>query len=183
MAKNTAVDRIADSQKKLADYKNKLKGKSLVELQKMETECIKKIDDLNKKVSNTKFNLPKDGYVNVAKSVQYFVNKETCDWRFVVAYQTLYDFWNPEKYQDKIPYATLDITLRTLGKQHYTGIDEWRKVIEMNDYFKSLSEAYYKLTSKIYDLASEHSALIDALNINDPDKANNKPVPTSGTNV
>lgn len=171
MAKTT-VNKIADAQKELAKFKKSLEGKTLKELEAIEQDIIKEADKVDKEVADTKFNLPADNYKKVANGIRYFLNKTSVQWQYSLAMKTIYEFWDPDKKADKIPYATLDTTLRQLGDKQFTGYDEWSNIVIINEYFVPLRNAYVKVTQQVYDIASKHSAVIDALNINDPSKAN-----------
>ena len=162
---------IEAQQKTLEKFEKSLKGKTFEELTELEQKIIAEADKADKKVADTKFDLPDETYKEVAKAIRYFINKKTVQWQYTLAMQTMYDFWD-EKNPKKISYATLDSTLRTLGEMQFTGIDEWRMVIVINKYFEPLRTLYVSTTQQVYDIASKHSAVIKALELQDPSKAN-----------
>jgi hypothetical protein len=84
---------------------------------------------------------------------------------------TMYEFWGPLN-PKTVGYPMFDGTLRTLGELKFTGYNEWKKVIQINDYFKDLRDEYQELTQEIWDNASKHSILCDRIQILDPEKAN-----------
>ena len=84
----------------------------------------------------------------------------------------MYDFWNPQERAANITYPMLDSTLRTLGEMQFTGYNEWAAVVVINKYFEKLRQGYVDATEKIYDIAAQHSAIIDELKIKDPNFAN-----------
>ena len=114
-----------DSIRMLKEYEESLKGKTLEELEKIESELIAEADANDQKVSKTEFDLPKENYKEVAEGIRMLLNKQTVQWQYTLGLVGLYDFWNPEKKSKKIPYAQLDAILRTLGQMQFTGYAEW----------------------------------------------------------
>jgi hypothetical protein len=170
MAKSKVVS-AAQKQKDLEKFTKSLKNKTVDELLKLEQEIIAEGDKVNETITKTLFDLPTETYEDVAAGIRYFINKKTVQWQYTLAMVTMYDFWT-EKNPGKIPYATLDTTLRTLGEQEFTGYGEWQKVVLINKYFEPLRKAYMATTELAYDNASRHSAIMSELQLKDPNKAN-----------
>jgi hypothetical protein len=154
---------IEEKQKMLKDYEESLNGKTLEELEKIESELIAEADANDQKVSKTEFDLPKENYAFVAEAIRKLLNKQTVQWQYTLGLVALYDFWNPEKKQNKIPYAQLDAVLRTLGQMQFTGYEEWTAVVAINKYFEPLHDAYVAATENTYDIASKHQAVMQAM--------------------
>ena len=144
----------------LKEYEESLKGKTLEELEKIESELIAEADANDQKVSKTEFDLPKENYKEVAEGIRMLLNKQTVQWQYTLGLVGLYDFWNPEKKSKKIPYAQLDAILRTLGQMQFTGYTEWAAVVAINKYFEPLHNAYVDATEATYDIASKHDIII-----------------------
>lgn len=164
---------LQEKQKMLKDYEKSLKGKTLEELEEIEKELIVDADENDKIISKTEFDLPKENYKEIAEGIRHLLNKQTVQWQYTLGLVALYDFWNPEKKADKIPYAQLDAVLRTLGQMQFTGYQEWAEVVAINKYFEPLHKAYVDVTEKTYDIASKHQAVMQAMDaIKNPDKSN-----------
>ena len=149
------------------DFKKSLEGKSLPELQEIEKQIVAEADKIDKEISETTFNLPKENYETVADAIKYFLNKQTVQWQYTLGMVGMYDFWDG-KQQTKIPYAQLDSILRTLGGMQFSGYEEWAKVIAINKFFEGLREQYVEVTQKAYDVATRHQMLMDAMGLNTP---------------
>ena len=161
-----------EQQKFLEDYKKEINSKSLEEVLEIEKEVIKEADAINDKISKYTFKLANKNYKEAAEAIRYFLNKKTVTWQFTVGMITMYEFWNPTKNPKTVGYPMFDGTLRTLGEFQFTGVDEWKKVVLINDYFKDLTDEYRELTQEIWDNASKHSIICDRIQILDPEKAN-----------
>ncbi len=154
---------IEEKQKMLKEFEDSLKGKTLEELEKMESEIIVEAEANDAEVSKAEFDLPKENYEKVAEGIRMLLNKQTVQWQYTLGMVGMYDFWDPKKRAKKIPYAQLDAVLRTLGAMQFTGYEEWASVIAINKYFESLHEKYLAITEKTYDIASKHQAVMQAM--------------------
>lgn len=155
-------------QEELSKFKETLSGKTLDELSKLEQDIIKKAEELDKKVSATKFDLPAKNYKEAATAVRAIFDKKTLQWQGALAMIPLYEFWDPAKKADKIAYAELDATLRTLGEMQFTGYVEWAQVAAINKYIEPLRDAYGDLTLKVYDIAARHNFIMDEMQLKTP---------------
>jgi hypothetical protein len=158
---------MALTQKDVEDYKQSLKGKTKEELLALEQEIVAECERIDKEVAEKTFDLPTENYVTVAEAIKYFLNKQQVQWQYTLAMVGMYDFWGSEK-QASIPYAQLDTILRTLGGLQFTGYEEWVKVIAINKYFEPLREAYMEVTGEIYDAATKHQVIQEALGLSTP---------------
>jgi hypothetical protein len=160
---------IEEKQKMLKEFEESVKGKTLEELEKLESQLIAQADENDQKVSKLEFDLPKDNYKVVAEGIRMLLNKQTVQWQYTLGLVGLYDFWNPEKKAKKIPFAQLDAILRTLGQMQFTGYNEWAAVVAINKYFEPLHNNYVEATEKTYDIASKHQIVMQAMdNIKNP---------------
>lgn len=162
---------VLEKKKQLAAFEESLKGLSLEELKAKEDEIVKLADENDKALATKEFKLSKDNYKVVADGIRKLLNKQTVEWRFTLGMVSMYDFWNPESFPTVVTYPMLDATLRTLGEMKFTGYDEWAIVVAVNKYFESLHAEYESATEKIYDIASQHNAIIDAMALKDPNAA------------
>ena len=159
---------ILQKKKQLAEFEKSLKEMSVEELKAKEQEIIKAADENDEALNKKVFNLPTENYKIVAKSIRMILNKQTVEWRFTLGMVSMYEFWNPEKFPKTITYPMLDATLRTIGEMKFTGYDEWASVVAINKYFEETHDEYEACTEKIYDIASQHSAIIDELGLREP---------------
>lgn len=159
---------VRKKQQQLKQFAQTLKELTVEQLQEKEQEIIKKADENDKAVGTKEFDLPTENYKIVAEAIQYFLNKQTVEWQFTLGLLSIFEFWDPENYSKKITYPMLDATLRTLGDMKFTGYEEWAKVIAVNKYFESLRTEYEETTETIYDIANQHSAIIDELQLRLP---------------
>lgn len=154
--------------KQISEFKNSLKEKNLEELKQMEQDIIKKAEEIDKETSNLEFEMPKENYKEAATGIRMMLNKKTVEWRFALGMVAMFDFWDPDVRSKTIKYPMLDSTLRTLGELQFTGYNEWASVVAVNKYFEGLRQQYVDATEKIYDVASQHSAILDELKLKDP---------------
>jgi len=155
-------------QEELSKFKESLSEKTLDELKALEQEIIKEAEDLDKKVSETKFDLPKANYKKVAAAIQSLLDKQSLPWQGALSMIQLYEIWDPEKEPEKIAYPEIDATLRTLGSLQYTGYVEWAQVAAINKYIEPLRDSYGDLTLKVYDVASRHNFIMDEMQLKTP---------------
>ena len=154
---------IEEKQKMLKEFEASLEGKSLEELEKIESLLIADADANDQKVSKLEFDLPKENYKEVAEGIRMLLNKQTVQWQYTLGLVGLYDFWNPEKRAKKIPFAQLDAILRTLGQMQFTGYNEWAAVVAINKYFEPLHNGYVDATEATYDIASKHNIVMEKI--------------------
>lgn len=157
-----------EKQKFLKEYGDSLKGKTLEELEKIEQEVIAEAEAVDKEVNEKQFTLEKKGYTDLANNIRALLDKQTVQWQYTVALVAMYEFWDPKKMPETVPYAMLDSTLRTLGQQTFSGYAEAKAVVNINAYFETIREEYAALTEKIYDVASKHNVVMEAMNLHKP---------------
>ena len=149
------------------DFKKTLDGKSLEELKKIEQKVIAECDAIDKEVAETSFNMPTENYAEVAKSIKHFLDKQTVQWQYTLGMVAMYDFWKDEC-PKTIPYAQLDSVLRTIGNMQFTGYEEWAMVVAINKYCEPLRAKYTEITQRVYDAASKHQMVMEALGLVQP---------------
>ena len=157
--------------KELEKFENSLKKMSLEELEKLEEEIIAEADKQGEELGKLEFDMPTENYEAVAEAVRKFLNKQSVQWQYTLGLVAMYDFWDPKKRQEKIPYPYLDSILRTLGGLQYTGYDEWAAVVAVNKFFEPLQKAYMDATQETFDIATKHDAIMKAMELNSPVKA------------
>lgn len=157
-----------EKQKFLQEYGESLKGKTLEELEKIEQEVIAEAEAVDQEVNGKKFELKEEGYKELAENIRMMLDKQTVQWQYTIALIAMYEFWDPEKKPETVAYAMLDSTLRNLGQLSFTGYDECKAVVNINAYFETIRVEYAALTEKIYDVASKHNVVMDAMNLKKP---------------
>ena len=172
MAKKTtkvATSPIEENQKKYNEYVASLEGKSTDELKAMEQDLIKLMDENDKKVSDAKFKLP-NGYSEFRANVIYFLDKQTVQWQYALGMLELVESLKED--MKEIAYPLFDVIVSNLGQLQFKGVEEWKKVKQMTEYVKPISEEYAVLKAYTYLLAEEHSAILNKLGVNDPNASN-----------
>ena len=150
------------------EFVKSLEGLDEKALREMEQKVIEESDKFQKNLNTTMFALPSKDYENVAKAIHKLLDKQTSQWQYTLGLVTMYEFWDEKKRPKEVNYPTLDGTLRTLGALSFTGYDEWKAVITINDYFEPMRKKYVDLTNEIYFNAEKHNAIMDKLKVFDP---------------
>lgn len=150
------------------EFVKSLEGLDEKALREMEQKVIEESDEFQKNLNTTMFALPSKDYENVAKAIHKLLDKQTSQWQYTLGLVTMYEFWDEKKRPKEVNYPTLDGTLRTLGALSFTGYDEWKAVITINDYFEPMRKKYVDLTNEIYFNAEKHNAVMDKLKVFDP---------------
>lgn len=150
------------------EFVKSLEGLDEKALREMEQKVIEESDKFQKNLNTTMFALPSKDYENVAKAIHKLLDKQTSQWQYTLGLVTMYEFWDEKKRPKEVNYPTLDGTLRTLGALSFTGYDEWKAVITINDYFEPMHKKYVDLTNEIYFNAEKHNAVMDKLKVFDP---------------
>ena len=70
---------------------------------------------------------------------------------------SIYEFFDSK--QKTIEYALLDTVLRMLGQFEYTGIEEWKNVKAINEYFSPIAVKYAEIGERIYLYADKYAAV------------------------
>lgn len=151
----------------LDEFKTSLSSMSLEELRELEEKVITECDEIDKEATETNFNMPTENYEEVSKAIKYFLDKQTVQWQYTLSMIAMYDFWKDEC-PKTIPYAQLDSVLRTIGGMQFTGYNEWAMVVAINKYFEPLREEYSKVMQKVYDAASKHQLVMEAIGLAEP---------------
>lgn len=151
----------------LDEFKTSLSSMSLEELRELEEKVIAECDEIDKEATETNFDMPTENYEEVSKAIKYFLDKQTVQWQYTLGMVAMYDFWKDEC-PKTIPYAQLDSVLRTIGGMQFTGYNEWAMVVAINKYFEPLREEYSKVMQKVYDAASKHQLVMEAIGLAEP---------------
>ena len=150
------------------EFVKSLEGLDEAALRELENKIIDESDEYQKSLNEKMFALPAKGYNEMAKAVHLLLNKQTSQWQYTLGLVTMYEFWDENKRPKEVNYPTLDGTLRTLGSLSFTGYDEWKAVLTINNYFEPMRAKYVELTNQIYFNAEKHNAVMDKLKIYDP---------------
>jgi hypothetical protein len=151
----------------LEEFKKSLEGKTQEELKKLELEIINECEAIDVEVSKTEFDMPAENYSEVAAAIRHFLNEETVQWQYTLGMVAMYDFWTEDR-PNKIPYAQLDSVLRTIGNLQFKGYENWCRVIAINKYFEPLREQYVETTQRVYDAATKHQTVMEAIGLSTP---------------
>ena len=111
---------------------------------------------------NTSFTASKIGEMIVD-----FISTQEVEWMYT---QGLYDLVKLWKVKDlkKIPYGAYDSTVRILGQCKFKGYENWRRILAVNEYLTGSHNAYNADTSYTIYLGQVHNALLNRLNVLNP---------------
>ena len=149
-----------------SEFKKTLLNKTEEELQTLLKDIIEESKELDAEVANIKYDLDDNGQTGSFEAIRYFLNKQEVQWNYTLGIIELYEFFNVK--QKTINFATLDTVLRMLGSLKFTGYDEWKKVEQVNTYFRSAAESYKDVTDRIYDIAERYQAVEGQLKMFQP---------------
>lgn len=161
--KTTNNDPRIERVKKMSDFKKTIQNASLDELKQLEQDVIKEADKVNKKVQETTFVLPEKDYGITACAIRKLLDKVSVQWQYAQAMVDMFDFWNPDEKPESVVYGLLDATLRQLGQMEFKGVEEWKAVTTVNAYFEPIKEQYIEVSTKIFDVADKHNAILEKM--------------------
>lgn len=178
MSTNNTQDPRIERAKKIDEFKKSIATMSEEQLKAKEEEVVKEADEVNKEVQSATIELPtnhKDAFTAIRK----LLGKVKVQWQYATAMAEMYDFWNPAKKKaGSVEYGLLDATLRYLGQLEFEGYDEWTAVSTINTYFEPIKNEYVAISTKIYDVADKHNAILERM---DAINALEKPVQVNET--
>ena len=161
--KTTNNDPRLERVKKMSDFKKTIQNATIDELKKLEQDVIKEADKVNKEVQETTFVLPEKDYQLTAQAIRTLLLKVSVQWQYAQAMVDMFDFWNPDEKPESVVYGLLDATLRQLGQMEFKGIEEWKAVTTVNAYFEPIKEQYIEVSTKIFDVADKHNAILEKM--------------------
>ena len=161
--KTTNNDPRIERVKKMSEFKKKIQNATIDELKKLEQDVIKEADKVNKEVQETTFVLPEKDYRITACAIRYLLDKVSVQWQYAQAMVDMFDFWNPDEKPESVVYGLLDATLRQLGQMEFKGVEEWKAVTTVNAYFEPIKEQYIEVSTKIFDVADKHNAILEKM--------------------
>lgn len=163
MSTNNIQDPRIERAKKIDEFKKSIASMSEEQLKAAEEEIVKEADEVNKEVQSATIELPanhKDAFTAIRK----LLGKVKVQWQYATAMAEMYDFWNPTKKKaGTVEYGLLDATLRYLGQLEFEGYDEWSAVSTINAYFEPIKSDYIAISTKIYDVADKHNAILERM--------------------
>jgi len=173
----TTTDTAELCEKQLEQYKTWVDTLSVEQLKDEEKKIIEIIEEYEKVLKEKSYPLGKkvmfEGrtYVKekVFKFIQEIINKREASYQETLGLYQLYQYWGGNV--EEVTYPILDSTLRTLeSTPKFKGMVEWEKILVINEYFKANnSEMTMDYLQQIY-YAHLHNAIIDNLQLKDPDK-------------
>ena len=107
--------------------------------------------------------MTEEDYRITAFAIRKLLNKVSVQWQYAQAMVDMFDFWNPDKKPESVVYGLLDATLRQLGQMEFKGFEEWKAVTTVNAYFEPIKEQYIEVSTKIFDVADKHNAILEKI--------------------
>jgi len=168
-------------EKQIEQYKTWVDTLSVDQLKEEEKKIIEIINEYEKILKEKTYPLGRKVLFDnktytsdkVFKFIQDIINKREANYSETLGLYQLYQYWGGNN--TSVSYPILDSTLRTLeSTPKFKGVSDWEKILVINEYFKSNnSEMTMDYLQQIY-YAHIHNAIIDKLQLNDPEKSNTK---------
>lgn len=175
----TAQEMAERLQKDLDEYKKFIETvNSQEKLNELEEDIMKEMDKNDAYLKDVRYALPdmcmfentKYSRSDVASKIIYFVSKIEQTWQYVLGLYELCKLWKTTDLKE-ITFGALDSTLRILDQCKFQGMTEWRDILIINEYMKSLHEAYAKDTTVTIWLSQKHNEIIKRRDLIDPVKS------------
>lgn len=165
----TAMEMAKRLEKEVEEYKEMVSSKKTQEeLDELEKALMDEMDEFDKYIKKRVYDLPTGcsfegkNYTrqDVAGKIIYFISKMEQTWQYVYGLYELCKLWKNTINQDTISYGALDSTLRLLDGGKFQGVSEWRDILIVNEFMKSMHEDYAKDTTIQLARAQKHDAII-----------------------
>lgn len=175
----TAQEMAERLQKDLDEYKDFIATiNSQEKLDELEKEIMTEMDKNDAHLKEVRYQLPdsctfentKYSRADVAGKIIYFVSKIEQNWQYVLGLYELCKRWKTNDLKE-INFGALDSTLRLLDQCKFQGMTEWRDILIINEYMKSLHEAFAKDTTVTIWLSQKHNEIIKRRDLIDPVKS------------
>lgn len=175
----TAQEMAERLQKDLDEYKDFIATiNSQEKLDELEKEIMTEMDKNDTHLKEVRYQLPdsctfentKYSRADVAGKIIYFVSKIEQSWQYVLGLYELCKRWKTNDLKE-INFGALDSTLRLLDQCKFQGMTEWRDILIINEYMKSLHEAFAKDTTVTIWLSQKHNEIIKRRDLIDPVKS------------
>lgn len=175
----TAQEMAERLQKDLDEYKKFIETvDSQEKLDELEKEMMTEMDKNDAHLKEARYALPdscvfegmKYSRADVAGKIIYFVSKIEQSWQYVLGLYELCKLWKTTDLKE-INFGALDSTLRLLDQCKFQGMTEWRDILVINEYMKSLHEAFAKDTTTTIWLSQKHNEIIKRRDLIDPVKS------------
>lgn len=175
----TAQEMAERLQKDLDEYKEFIGTvNSQEKLDELEKEIMVEMDKNDAHLKDVRYQLPdsctfentKYSRADVAGKIIYFVSKIEQTWQYVLGLYELCKLWKTTDLKE-INFGALDSTLRLLDQCKFQGMTEWRDILIINEYMKSLHEAFAKDTTVTIWLSQKHNEIIKRRDLIDPVKS------------
>lgn len=155
---------LTEQDKILQEFIESLKTKSKEELIALESEISKDIDEASKKYSKTMMPLPEENREETVGMILTLLDKYPIRWQDTLGAVRLYDEWDVPSITE-ISYPAFNTTLEILGGLTYTGYDEWKMVVAIDEYVQPLHDLFAEITNDIYSLSTKHAYIVQALEL------------------
>ncbi len=185
--KKTLQDVSKEFDSMISEYKQEISGMNVDQLKEEELRIVKIADEWDETLKTIEYPLAK--YVTFRdanqtfsrKTIGEFINsileKVECEFSYTLGYYELWEWWSKPK--GTINYHTLNSTLSTLGTNiRYKGPQQWQKILVINEYFKALHNEYQIDNFFTILYGTCHSAVLDELNLKDPERSNHEDTTT-----
>lgn len=140
------------------------------ELQRMEDEVMREMDENDAYVRNVKYDLAKgvdyDGehfsVGEIRNKIISFLNRSEVEWSYTLGLYQLVKFWKTKE-ETTITYPVYDSTLRILNTLKFKGFNDWKDILVVNEFFKGNHENYLKDTALVVFASQKHNTIVSRM--------------------
>lgn len=170
-------------QKEADEHKKKMEEiTSIEELDKLEEEVLKDLEEFDKYIKQKRYKLPTsvnfDGAIyskqQVGDRIARALNKKEVTWQYSLGLYQLHKLWSNIRQFATIPYDAYDSTVRILGDISFKGFTEWRDILIINEFFVAPNKEFYKDSTMLIYYSTIHSQILERKQMLSPVKTDDK---------
>ena len=170
-------------QKEADEHKKKMEEiTSVEELDKLEEEILKTLEDFDVYIKQKRYKLPVsinfDGIAyskqQVGDRIARALNKKEVTWQYSLGLYQLHKLWSNIRQFATIPYDAYDSTVRILGDITFKGFTEWRDILIINEFFVAPNKEFYKDSTMLVYYSTIHSQILERKQMLSPVKSDDK---------
>lgn len=156
-------------QKEADEHKKKMEEiDSIEELDKLEEEILKTLDEFDKYIKQKRYELPTSvifdgvayGKSQIGDRIARALNKKEVTWQYSLGMYQLHKLWSNIRQFATIPYDAYDSTVRVLGDIQFKGFSEWKDILIINEFFVKPNKEFYKDSTMLIYYSTLHSQIL-----------------------
>lgn len=156
-------------QKEADEHKKKMEEiDSIEELDKLEEEILKTLEEFDKYIKQKRYELPTSvmfdgvayGKAQIGDRIARALNKKEVTWQYSLGMYQLHKLWSNIRQFATIPYDAYDSTVRVLGDITFKGFSEWKDILIINEFFVKPNKEFYKDSTMLIYYSTLHSQIL-----------------------